>query len=230
MQAANAAHGTNIISAENRVEQLSRLSATRRPARITGTPVAAAAKAPWNRRVRTSRIRAGRASSSPNAARRVVGSNETLIGYVANCGRRRLAKSRRRVAGCRDGRLDARSCAGRRRGPQRPHKEDQKSAATFALPAARAALWILAAAQFVKPDDSIKYRSSAMFMQSTYFGRIAAMANGRIPCDESAAMQRGTRGDDLATPVEWRLCARHGRGNAEPAIWNDAAKFKVTSA
>ena len=40
-----------------------------------------------------------------------------------------------------------------------------------------------AAAQFAKPEDAIKYRQSAMFLQAQHMGRIGAMVNGRVPFD-----------------------------------------------
>mgnify|MGYP003513755348 CR=1 FL=1 len=36
-----------------------------------------------------------------------------------------------------------------------------------------------AAAQFAKPEDAIKYRQSAMFLQAQHMGRIGAMVNGQ---------------------------------------------------
>lgn len=44
-----------------------------------------------------------------------------------------------------------------------------------------------AAAQFQKPEDAVKYRQSAMFLQGNTFGRVAAMANGRVPFDAKVA-------------------------------------------
>ena len=44
-----------------------------------------------------------------------------------------------------------------------------------------------AAAQFQKPEDAIKYRQSALTVMSTHFGRVAAMAAGRIPYDAKTA-------------------------------------------
>ena len=50
--------------------------------------------------------------------------------------------------------------------------------ATISLPAA---------AQFAKPEDAIKYRKAAFTVMGTHFGRVAAMANGRIPFDAKIA-------------------------------------------
>jgi len=44
-----------------------------------------------------------------------------------------------------------------------------------------------AAAQFAKPADAIWYRKAGMTIMATHFGRVAAMANGRIPFDATAA-------------------------------------------
>jgi cytochrome c556 len=44
-----------------------------------------------------------------------------------------------------------------------------------------------AAAQFAKPEDAIKYRQSAFTVMASHFGRIAAMAQGKVPFDAQAA-------------------------------------------
>ena len=49
------------------------------------------------------------------------------------------------------------------------------------------AIALPAAAQFAKPEDAIKYRKANMTLMSAHFGRVAAMANGRIPFDAKAA-------------------------------------------
>ena len=45
------------------------------------------------------------------------------------------------------------------------------------------------AAQFAKPEDAIKYRKAAMTLQGATFGRVAAMANGRVPFDAKVAAE-----------------------------------------
>ena len=45
-----------------------------------------------------------------------------------------------------------------------------------------------AGAQFVKSEDAIKYRQSAMFIQSQHVARLGAMAGGRVPYDATAAV------------------------------------------
>jgi cytochrome c556 len=43
-----------------------------------------------------------------------------------------------------------------------------------------------AAAQFQKPEDAVKYRNGAFTVMASHFGRIGAMANGRVPFDAAA--------------------------------------------
>ena len=38
-----------------------------------------------------------------------------------------------------------------------------------------------AAAQFAKPEDAIKYRKASFTVMSAHFGRVVAMAAGRVP-------------------------------------------------
>ncbi len=99
------------------------------------------------------------------------------------------------------------------------------AAATFVV------AWVSlpAAAQFQKPEDAIKYRQSALTVMSTHFGRVAAMAAGRIPYDAKAAS------DNLAIAV---MASRlpfvafvegsdKGLPNrAKPEVWSQNAKFK----
>ena len=44
-----------------------------------------------------------------------------------------------------------------------------------------------AAAQFAKPEDAVKYRKAAFQVMAAHFGRLGAMANGRMPYDAAAA-------------------------------------------
>lgn len=98
--------------------------------------------------------------------------------------------------------------------------------ASFTLVAASALLALPAAAQFAKPEDAIKYRQSAMFMQNHHFGRIAAMANGRVPFDQAAAVADA----EIVAMVSQRPWSGYGPGtqggNAKPEIWKEQAKFK----
>ena len=57
------------------------------------------------------------------------------------------------------------------------------------LAAAGLATALPAAAQFAKPEDAIRYRQAAMFLQGQTFGRVFAMANGRTPFDAKVAAE-----------------------------------------
>ena len=89
-----------------------------------------------------------------------------------------------------------------------------------------------AAAQFAKPEDAIKYRKAAMTIMATHFGRVAAMANGRIPFDAKAAADNA----EIATIVSKLPFAGFvegtdkGETKAEPKIWTEMDKFKGAAA
>jgi len=86
-----------------------------------------------------------------------------------------------------------------------------------------------ASAQFAKTEDAIHYRQSAMFLQSQHFGRLAAMANGRVPFDAAAAQANA----DLVATISKLPWAGFGPGTeggkAKPEIWKEQAKFKELS-
>lgn len=96
--------------------------------------------------------------------------------------------------------------------------------------AAASLAWALpAAAQFAKPNDAIKYRQSAFFLLAQNFGRVGAMAQGKIPFDAKVAAESAANAEMLAK-LPW---AAFGEGTdkgtisteAKPAIWTDKAKF-----
>ena len=89
-----------------------------------------------------------------------------------------------------------------------------------------------AAAQWQKPEDAIKYRQSVLTVIANHFGRIGAMAQGRVPFDAKAAAENAAIVSDLAK-LPW---AAFGEGTdkgmpnrSKPEIWKDAAKFKTAS-
>jgi cytochrome c556 len=89
-----------------------------------------------------------------------------------------------------------------------------------------------AAAQFAKPEDAIKYRKAVMTLQAAHFGRIAAMANGRIPFDAKVAAENA---DILAVMVKLPFVAfvegsDKGDTKAKPEIWTEKDKFAATGA
>ncbi len=104
------------------------------------------------------------------------------------------------------------------------------------LAAAVAALGIAAAlpaaAQWQKPEDAIKYRQSVLTVLANHFGRIGAMAQGKVPFDAKVAAENAVIVSDLAK-LPW---AAFGEGTdkgmpnrAKPEIWKDSAKFKAAS-
>jgi cytochrome c556 len=107
-----------------------------------------------------------------------------------------------------------------------------KFLATLVLAAAVVTLSAPASAQFAKPEDAIKYRQSALTVMSTHFGRVAAMANGRIPFDAKMAADNAAIAESMSK-LPW---AAFGEGTdkgattrAKPEIWSDNAKFKEAS-
>ena len=94
-----------------------------------------------------------------------------------------------------------------------------------------AAVSLPAAAQFAKPEDAIKYRKSAFTVMATHFGRVAAMANGRIPFDAKAAADNA----EIATIVSKLPFAGFVDGSdkgdtkAEPKIWTEKDKFNAAA-
>ncbi|MBT9459240.1 MAG: cytochrome c [Burkholderiaceae bacterium] len=89
-----------------------------------------------------------------------------------------------------------------------------------------------AAAQFQKPEQAIKYRQGTMTVMGTHFGRIAAMAAGRVPFDAKAVADNA----DIVATLSRLPWAGFGEGTdkgaptrAKPEIWKEGAKFKEAS-
>ena len=88
-----------------------------------------------------------------------------------------------------------------------------------------------AAAQFAKPEDAIKYRKAGMTVMATHFGRVAGMANGKIPFDAKSAADNA----EIATMMSKLPFAGFVEGSdkgetkAEPKIWSEMDKFKAAS-
>ena len=104
-----------------------------------------------------------------------------------------------------------------------------KSIASLVLAAAAVTLSAPASAQFAKPEDAIKYRQSALSVMGTHFGRVAAMANGRIPFNADAAASNAAIAESMSKLPWAGFAAGTDAGNtkAKPEIWSDAAKFKT---
>lgn len=86
-----------------------------------------------------------------------------------------------------------------------------------------------AAAQFQKPEDAVKYRQSAFIVLATHFGRLGAMAQGKVPFDAAAA---AANADVVASLAKLPFAAfgpdtNVGHTEALPAVWSEADKFKA---
>ncbi len=104
-----------------------------------------------------------------------------------------------------------------------------KFLAPFVLAAAAVTLSAPASAQFAKPEDAIKYRQSALSVMGTHFGRVAAMANGRIPFNAEAAASNAAIAESMSKLPWGGFVAGSDTGNtkAKAEIWSDGAKFKT---
>ncbi len=100
-----------------------------------------------------------------------------------------------------------------------------------ALVAALSALVSLpAAAQFQKPEDAIKYRQSAMALQSAHLGRVFAMANGRVPFDAKVATDNIEIISLLNTRLQFAAFVEgsdKGITRAKPEIWAEKDKWNA---
>lgn len=104
--------------------------------------------------------------------------------------------------------------------------------ACIAAAAAFLAMSAPASAQFAKPEDAIKYRQSALFVMGQHFGRVGAMANGRVPFDAKVAADNAEIVADMAK-LPWAGFGpntdKGGNTRAKPEIWAEQAKFKEGS-
>ena len=89
-------------------------------------------------------------------------------------------------------------------------------------------LAVPAQAQFAKPEDAIKYRKASFTVMAAHFGRLGAMANGKLPYDGKAAVDNA----ELVTTMSKLPWAAFGEGTdkgetrAKPEIWKESAKYK----
>jgi cytochrome c556 len=95
-----------------------------------------------------------------------------------------------------------------------------------------ATLSLPAAAQFQKPEDAIKYRQSAFTVMGNHFGRIAAMAQGRVPFDPKVAAENA----DIVLTMSKLPYQAFGEGTdkglpqrAKPEVWKEQPKFKAAA-
>jgi cytochrome c556 len=85
-----------------------------------------------------------------------------------------------------------------------------------------------ASAQFAKPEDAIKYRKAALTVTAAHFGRMGAMAQGKVPFDAKFAAENA----EIVVSMSKLPWAAFGEGTdvgetkAKPDIWKQNAKFK----
>jgi cytochrome c556 len=90
------------------------------------------------------------------------------------------------------------------------------------------AISFTAAAQFAKPEDAIKYRKAALSVMGTHFGRLGAMAQGRVPFDAKGASDNADIVANMAK-LPWAAFVEgsdSGETKAKPEIWKQSPKFK----
>ena len=94
--------------------------------------------------------------------------------------------------------------------------------------AVAACLPVLASAQFAKPEDAIKYRQSAMYLQNNHMGRLFAMINGQVPFDAKVAAENIEIVAMLNSRAQFAAFIEgsdKGNTRAKPEIWTEKDKF-----
>ncbi len=104
-----------------------------------------------------------------------------------------------------------------------------RSLSSILIAAATLVTALPAAAQFAKPEDAIKYRKGAFTVMAAHFGRVAGMAQGKIPFDAKVAAQNA----EVAAFMSTLPFAGFGPGTdkgetrAKPEIWAEMDKFNA---
>ncbi len=100
------------------------------------------------------------------------------------------------------------------------------------LAAAALTLSLPAAAQFQKPEDAVKYRQGAFQVMGSHFGRLGAMANGKVPFDAATAQANA---DLIVTMSRLPYVAfvdgtdKIGNTRAKPEVWSKRADFDAAA-
>lgn len=85
-----------------------------------------------------------------------------------------------------------------------------------------------ASAQFKNDEHAVKYRQSAFTAMGVHFGRIGAMANGKMAFDAATA-KRDAQAVALLSTLPWMGFTEGYEGisdKAKPEIWMEMNKFK----
>jgi hypothetical protein len=99
------------------------------------------------------------------------------------------------------------------------------------LAVSASAISFSASAQFAKPEDAVKYRKAVFTVAGAHFGRLGAMAQGRVPFDSKVA----TENAEVVAVMAKLPWAAFGEGTdtgdtrAKSEIWTQNAKFKENS-
>ena len=108
-----------------------------------------------------------------------------------------------------------------------------KKATLMVTTAAVAALLpVLAAAQFSRAEDAVRYRQSALFIMGQQFSRVGAMVTDKAPFDAEAAKASARLVAQMSTvPWEGFVAGSEKAGNtkAQPLVWSDPEKFKAAA-
>lgn len=102
-----------------------------------------------------------------------------------------------------------------------------KKITAFGLALATLMVAVPASAQFAKPEDAIKYRKGALFVMQQNFGRVAAMAGGKMEFNAKLAADSAAVADFVGKLPWAGFTAGTDKGDtrAKPEIWTDKAKF-----
>lgn len=106
-----------------------------------------------------------------------------------------------------------------------------KTVISAALALAAVSLAGPAMAQFQKPEDAIKYRKASFTVMAAHFGRIGAMANGRVPFDAKVAADNAAIVETMSK-LPWAAFGPgtdKGDTRALPDIWKEQDAFKAAA-
>ena len=104
-----------------------------------------------------------------------------------------------------------------------------KKLVSAALLLAAAGVALPAAAQFAKAEDAIDYRQSAFAVLGHHFGRLGAMANGKMPYDAATAAADGEVIAVVAKLPAHGFVPGSEKGHntrAKPEVWKELDKAK----
>jgi cytochrome c556 len=112
-----------------------------------------------------------------------------------------------------------------------PKEGFMKLPATVLLAAALLASAGAAQAQFRTPQDAIDYRQGAFNVMGNHFGRVGAMATGRVPFD-AAAVQQNMAIIMTISRLPWAGFTPETQGlpsKAKPVVWTERPRFDAAA-